>query len=171
MRIIAIRRGWFVATTICVVFGLGFVLFGGWSIFWPDMVDSFASERPARDSSSNFKDIYYISARGLNILSLGLFLLLAAATTFLISRLGNDRTKRSMYGAVVVLHIAVGVLVTYPFWVRPLMNPRRYVDFPGSMVWVDHVIWLSSALAILASGVIFGCLLVALISAYQRRKP
>lgn len=134
------------------------------------MVESFASELRARDSSPNFRDAYYISARGLNILSLGLFLLLAAATTLLISRLGNDWTKRSMDGAVVVLHLAIGVLVTYPFWVRPLI-PRRYVDFPGSMVWVDQIIRLSSVLAFLASGVIFGCLLVALTSAYQRRKP
>ena len=135
------------------------------------MVTSFAGEWPAGDPSSDVKDLSYISVRGLNILGLGLFLLLAAATTVLISRLGNDRTKRSMDGAVVVLHLAIGVLLTYPFWARPLMIPRRYVDIPGSMVWVNQIIWLSSALAFLASGVIFGCLLVALISAYQQRNP
>ena len=141
---------------------------GAWFVWWPTYVVTIAPTQSATDSTQTYHDTYYVYAHGHYALTLGFVYLMASAITLLIVRLGSRWTRQAMEGAVALFHLATGVGVTYAFWV-PLLMPRRYVDYPRNMFWINQVLWGSSMLAFLAACTVLLFLLVALAQTYLRR--
>lgn len=166
--VIAKRRDWPPAPTLCLVFGIILLLYGAWFFLSLTTLLTPTPVQTDMEPSSTYYGTYQVDAWGQAAISLGLMHLILGAAAFWIARIGNRWTRRVTDGAVLALCVATGVSLTFRVWlVSVIFGGQVYA--PISVFWINQLHSLFAFLSFLSVATILLCLVIVLSQKLMRR--